>query len=237
VAYPLGDSTDSLTPAQIAAYAYQAGFRGAAQVKAVAIALAESGGHPGSLNPRAPDYSVGLWQVNYYGGLLGPRTAAYGTPASLTDPAANARAAFSISGQGKNFGPWSTYTNGAYLSHMAAATAAVGGGGGGGGILGSLGSAASSVGGAITGGIDSVTGGNFSNGLGVIGSGVSAITGAATSGVSDLVGGVESAIAKTAITAVLLAGGVALVVLGLFHAAAPSIRNAAGPAAGMAGAL
>ena len=50
-----------------------------------AIALAESGGRTTALNnnPSTGDYSVGLWQINYFQGLLGPRTAEYGSPAAL----------------------------------------------------------------------------------------------------------------------------------------------------------
>jgi hypothetical protein len=79
-----------------------------------AIAIAESTGLTNNLNPVAPDYSVGLWQINYYGSLAGGRTAAYGTPAQLaSDPNAQAKAAIAISGNGRNLQPWSTWTSGA----------------------------------------------------------------------------------------------------------------------------
>lgn len=84
-----------------------------------AIALAESGGRTDALNTKPPDYSVGLWQVNYYGSLGPSRTSQYGAPAQLaSDPDAQAKAAISISGNGSNLRPWSTYTSGAYRSFL-----------------------------------------------------------------------------------------------------------------------
>ena len=72
---------------------------------AAAVALAESRGYPGVLGDQRR--SVGLWQINldYH-----PRY----TRAELTDPEANAIAAFKISRGGTNWGPWTTYRNGAY---------------------------------------------------------------------------------------------------------------------------
>jgi hypothetical protein len=59
---------------------------------AAAIALAESGGRVDALNPRAPDYSVGPWQINYFGSLREPRTRQFGSPQRLmSDPLANSR--------------------------------------------------------------------------------------------------------------------------------------------------
>lgn len=107
--------------------ARQAGFTGNALVTMVAIAGCESEYNPTALdnNPKTGDYSVGLWQINYYGSLLASRTALYGPPSGLTDPLANAKAAFSVSGGGANFSPWTTYTSGCYLKNMPAAAAAV----------------------------------------------------------------------------------------------------------------
>ena len=78
---------------------------------AAGIAIAESGGNYTSLNntPATGDYSVGLWQINYYDGLLASRTASYGSPAALQiSPNAQAKAAISLSGNGSNWGPWKT---------------------------------------------------------------------------------------------------------------------------------
>lgn len=105
-----------------------AGFTGKALVTIVAIAGCESGYNPQILNnnPSTGDYSVGLFQINYFGSLLGPRTAAYGSPSQLqNDPQAQARAAYSISNGGANFTPWTTYISGCYLKNLPAASAAV----------------------------------------------------------------------------------------------------------------
>jgi len=74
-----------------------------------AIALAESGGDATALNnnPATGDYSVGLWQINYYDGLLQSRTAQFGPPASLQGNAnAQAKAAIALSNNGTNLAPW-----------------------------------------------------------------------------------------------------------------------------------
>lgn len=69
---------------------------------AAAIAFAESGGDVGVVGDVSLGGSIGLWQIftkahpNY-------------DPAKLTDPDYNAKAAFAISGGGKNWHPWSTY--------------------------------------------------------------------------------------------------------------------------------
>jgi hypothetical protein len=105
-----------------------AGFTGKALVTIVAIAGCESNWNPSAVNnnPSTGDYSVGLFQINYFGSLLGPRTAAYGSPSQLqSDPMAQAKAAYSVSGGGANFTPWTTYTSGCYLQNLPAATAAV----------------------------------------------------------------------------------------------------------------
>lgn len=75
-----------------------------------AIAIAESGGRTDAHNGTGRDDSWGLFQINYFGGLSPGRTAAYGTPAQLVaDPNRQAKAAISISGNGKNLSPWTTY--------------------------------------------------------------------------------------------------------------------------------
>ena len=82
-----------------------------------AVALAESGGKVGAVNdnPKTKDYSVGLWQINYYGNLRQARTQRYGSPETLrADPLANARAAVSLAGQGgSGLGNWTTWKSGA----------------------------------------------------------------------------------------------------------------------------
>jgi hypothetical protein len=74
-----------------------------------AIAMAESGGNSTALNndPNTGDYSVGLWQINYYGNLLSGRTQEFGPPAQLQgDANAQAKAAISLSNNGANLSPW-----------------------------------------------------------------------------------------------------------------------------------
>ncbi len=102
-------STGALSYAQIEKlWTDNGGSKAMAPVMA-AIAIAESGGNPTSLNnnPNTGDYSVGLWQINYYGNLLSSRTAAYGTPQALQGNAnAQAKAAISLSNNGTNLAPW-----------------------------------------------------------------------------------------------------------------------------------
>jgi hypothetical protein len=85
-----------------------------------AIALSESGGNPWALNndPATGDYSVGLWQINYYGGLLDSRTARYGSPSQLrSDPQAQAKAAVDLYAGGRGLSNWQT--DAAYSAYQA----------------------------------------------------------------------------------------------------------------------
>lgn len=130
----------------------QAGGSPASAAVAAAIALAESGGRPDAHNPKPPDDSYGLWQINMLGRLGPARRQQFGLSSNtaLFDPLTNAKAAVAISGGGSNFGAWSTYTNGAYKSHLSGqgggsdavlTSSASGGSGGGlnwGGIFGGL---------------------------------------------------------------------------------------------------
>ncbi len=78
----------------------QAGGSTGEAVMAASIAMAESGGNPGAISPTN-DY--GLWQINGSHGAL-----------ATLNPLGNAEAAVSISGNGGDWGPWTTYTTGAY---------------------------------------------------------------------------------------------------------------------------
>lgn len=66
-----------------------------------AIALAESGGRSSALNDQG-EHSMGLWQIN-----VDPKVRAnhWG---NLNDPRVNARAAFEVSGHGRDMRPWTT---------------------------------------------------------------------------------------------------------------------------------
>ncbi|MDQ2587641.1 type VII secretion target [Saccharothrix yanglingensis] len=110
----------TLSPERIARHAHDAGFRGQDLTIAVAVALAESGGDPRAHNSTPPDDSYGLWQVNMLGSLGPARRREFGldSDSDLFSPAENARAANRISGDGRDWTPWSTYTNGAYRKHL-----------------------------------------------------------------------------------------------------------------------
>jgi LysM repeat protein len=68
---------------------------------AAEIAMAESGGNQYALSPT-DDY--GYWQINISNGSL-----------ATFDAYGNARAAIIISQDGTDWGPWTTYTSGAYI--------------------------------------------------------------------------------------------------------------------------
>jgi LysM repeat protein len=78
-----------------------AGGSHAEAFRAAEIAMAESGGRQYALSPTN-DY--GYWQIN---GSHGPAEATF-------NPMGNAKAAIAISDDGSNWGPWTTYTSGAY---------------------------------------------------------------------------------------------------------------------------
>jgi cell wall-associated NlpC family hydrolase len=75
---------------------------------AAAIAKAESGGNPSTIN-RNTNGSIdrGLWQINSVHGNL-----------STTNPLANAKAAVKISNNGTNWDPWSAFSNGSYEKYL-----------------------------------------------------------------------------------------------------------------------
>ena len=79
------------------------------------IAIAESGGMTNNLNNNAStgDFSVGLWQINYFGSLGPARAPRYGQPAALAqDPNAQAKAAIDILGGGPGITAWAGDTVG-----------------------------------------------------------------------------------------------------------------------------
>jgi hypothetical protein len=88
-----------------------------------AIATAESGLDYRVINdtPATGDYSVGLFQINYYASLYGSRTAAFGTPEQLIDGGLSRQAYAALQlwlGRGQTWGDWSTYNNGAYRAYL-----------------------------------------------------------------------------------------------------------------------
>lgn len=97
-----------------------------------AIGGAESSWDWGVINdtPSTGDYSVGVWQLNYYDGLYDSRVAELGTPESLVQGGVYVQAVGAhIIWSQQGFGAWSTYNSGAYLNYMS-------GGGGVGGTIG-----------------------------------------------------------------------------------------------------
>ena len=70
--------------------------------------------------PSTGDYSVGIWQINYYNGLYNSRAAAFGTPRQLIagGPGLQARSALAIAYGPGGYTNWSTYNNGAYAHFL-----------------------------------------------------------------------------------------------------------------------
>lgn len=69
--------------------------------------------------PSTGDYSVGVWQINYYDGLYGERARQFGTPCELVRGGlgTQARAALAIASQ-SGYTAWSTYNSGAYKKFL-----------------------------------------------------------------------------------------------------------------------
>jgi LysM repeat protein len=79
----------------------QAGGNSADAFMAAEIAMAESGGNPNAISPTD---DFGLWQINGSNGSLATLNALQ-----------NARSAITLSDNGTNWGPWTTYHSGAYF--------------------------------------------------------------------------------------------------------------------------
>lgn len=108
-----------LSAREIYRFARLAGFTPDQATTMTAIALAESGGNSHAHNSSGED-SRGLWQIN---------VAAHGDWAArrdLYDPLENAKAAYRISGGGRDVSPWTTThgRNARYLAHRSEAQAA-----------------------------------------------------------------------------------------------------------------
>ncbi|HET9079387.1 MAG TPA: LysM peptidoglycan-binding domain-containing protein [Trebonia sp.] len=81
----------------------QAGGSPGAAVMAADIAMAESGGNPNAISPTD---DFGLWQINASNGSL-----------ATLNPFQNAKSAITLSGNGTDWNPWTTYRTGAYAGH------------------------------------------------------------------------------------------------------------------------
>ena len=113
---------------EVARLARDAGFSGEALVTAVAVAKGESGLNPTAMGDTTITDatwgpSVGLMQIRSFNKERG--TGGTRDQQANVDPATNMRAAFAVSGGGKNFKPWTIYKNGAYKQYLAEARAAV----------------------------------------------------------------------------------------------------------------
>lgn len=101
---------------------YQAGFRGSGLNMAYAIAMAESSGNAKAHNGNSGtgDNSYGLFQINMLGSMGPARRKQFGLSSNddLFDPLTNAKVAFKMSNGGKSWGPWSTYSSGAYKQYL-----------------------------------------------------------------------------------------------------------------------
>ena len=95
-----------MTIGEVYSLARVVGFPPAAALKAVAIALKESGLNPGAFNGSGPDHSFGLMQINMLGAMGAERRRAWGLSSDdqLFDAETNMRAAYSLwSGNDSNF--------------------------------------------------------------------------------------------------------------------------------------
>lgn len=95
-----------------------AGFSGHSADVMTGIVIAESGGNAWAYNPVPPDNSYGLAQINMIGSLGPARRVQYhlANNDALFDPAINLQVAYSLSGGGNSFTPWTTFTSGAYMA-------------------------------------------------------------------------------------------------------------------------
>lgn len=110
---------------QLAGLVWRLGLRNRRAVVAVAVCLAESGGNDKATGHNGPTRGCpngsrdrGLWQINdcYHPGV---------SDGCAYNPTCNGHAMLSISGNGANWRPWSTYNNGRYLRFVRQATQSV----------------------------------------------------------------------------------------------------------------
>ena len=125
---PVPTGKGKMNLVEVARLARNAGFSGDALVTAVAIAVGESGLNPGAMGDTTITDakwgpSVGLMQIRSFNNERG-KGSTRDERANL-DPATNLVNAFTISGGGKSFTPWSVYKNGTYKKYLGDARAAV----------------------------------------------------------------------------------------------------------------
>lgn len=106
----------NLSTAEIAGYAQAAGFQGNDLAIAVAIAMAESGGNPKITNHNTNgSMDFGLWQIN----TVHPELLQSG---SWSNPADNARMAYTLYHNRRGFKDWAAFNNGSYLAFLGKAS-------------------------------------------------------------------------------------------------------------------
>jgi hypothetical protein len=116
-----------ITFAQAVARLRYVGFTAAQADVGAAIGTAESSRDLSVINdtPSTGDYSVGVWQINYYGSLYAERVREFGTPQYMVTKGLNAQAyACRRVFLQQGWSAWSTYNDGAYRKYLQ------GGGGG-----------------------------------------------------------------------------------------------------------
>lgn len=102
-------------------YALQAGMPAIDADIAAAIGEAESSLNLAVINdtPATGDYSVGVYQINYFDGLYAGRVKAFGTPRQLVVGGIipQTHAMYEL-WRASGFTPWSTYKSGAYRQYL-----------------------------------------------------------------------------------------------------------------------
>lgn len=114
------------TPPALGSAAYDAGIHDpTALARAIAVALAESGGNERAHNGIPPDDSYGAWQINMRGELGVQRRAQFHLTSNedLYDLKVNASAMAAISSNGTNWKPWSAYGGARYALFYPASVA------------------------------------------------------------------------------------------------------------------
>jgi len=109
----------TLAVSDVYGYLRQAGFNHNEAVILTAVAGGESGWNPRAHNPKPPDNSYGLFQINMLGAMGPERRKAFGISKNedLFDPATNAKAAYMIY-KWQGFRAWSVYSSGAYKQYL-----------------------------------------------------------------------------------------------------------------------
>jgi hypothetical protein len=102
--------SEQLSPKDLKAILYEAGFRGSNLKEAWAVAMKESTGRPRSHNdnPKTGDNSHGLFQINMIGSLGPARLKQYKLDSNkdLFNPLVNAKIAYQMSNGGKSWSAW-----------------------------------------------------------------------------------------------------------------------------------